>query len=121
MTRFKRLPTQQSLIRKARQKLLLAILLIPACISIASEEIEVNDMQQARRLHASGAILSLEHFVNEARAMRLGRVIDARLLYENTHGHHVYEILILDDGGEIWELEFDARNGALIEHEPGTE
>ena len=92
----------------------LAALLLVGGSSYADE-----DAEHVRDLHAAGTILSLEHFITDARARHPGRVIDAKLHYEESHGHYVYEILILDWRGEVWELEYDARNGALIEKEPG--
>ena len=92
----------------------LAMLML-LCGTAVGEE----DVEHARDLHAAGAILSLEYFAADARARHPGRVIDAKLHYEDSHGHHVYEILILDRRGEVWELEYDARNGDLIEIEPG--
>jgi len=77
------------------------------------------DAEHAHDLHAAGTILSLEHFIADARARHPGRVIDAKLHYEESHGHYVYEILILDRRGEVWELEYDAHSGVLIEKEPG--
>ncbi len=76
-----------------------------------------GDVDEARRLYASGAILSLEHFVREAHKIRPGRVIEAALKYEDSHQRHVYEIVILDRYGRVWEVEFDAGTGKLIEHE----
>ena len=75
------------------------------------------DSDQARELRLSGAILSLEHFVQRASDLHPGRVIDAKLKWEDSHGHYVYEIEILDHQGEVWELEFNARNGLLIERD----
>ncbi len=77
-----------------------------------------DDVEKARRLHTSGTILSLEHMVREARKIRPGRVIEAELEYEDSHQRYVYEVEILDEHGRIWEVEFDAATGEIIEHEP---
>lgn len=79
------------------------------------------DLEETRRLHASGAIMSLEHFVQEARKIRPGRLIEAELKYEDTHGRYVYEVLIVGEDGRIWEVEFDAASGEIIEHELGAD
>jgi uncharacterized membrane protein YkoI len=36
---------------------------------------------------------------------------------EEKGGELVYEVEILDDNGEVWEMKFDARSGALLEEE----
>jgi len=90
-----------------------AALLLAGNTALGDEEAE-----HAHELHAAGTILSLEYFIAEARHRHPGRVIDAKLHYEESHGHYVYEILILDWRGEVWELEYDARSGDLIEKEP---
>ena len=91
----------------------LSALLMFGNVAIGDEEAE-----HAHDLYATGAILSLEYFIADATRIHPGRAIDAKLHYEESHGHYVYEILILDRRGEVWELEYDARNGALIEKEP---
>jgi uncharacterized membrane protein YkoI len=78
-----------------------------------------EDAEHVHDLRAAGTILSLEHFIADARGKHPGRIIDAKLHYEQSHGHYVYEILILDRRGEVWELEYDAHNGVLIERELG--
>lgn len=78
-----------------------------------------EDAEHAHDLHAAGTIRSLEYFIDDAHSRHPGRLIDAKLHYEEDHGHYVYEILILDRRGEVWELEYDARSGVLIEKEPG--
>jgi uncharacterized membrane protein YkoI len=72
----------------------------------------------ARRLLAEGAILPLEVFIDRARELRTGSLIDAELHFEREHGVYVYEIHLLDATGAVWEMEFNAATGLLIEHEP---
>ncbi len=76
-----------------------------------------KDAEHARELYAAGVILSLENFIADARIRQPGRVIDAKLHYEESHDSYVYEILILDRQGQVWELEYDAHSGVLIETE----
>ena len=76
-----------------------------------------DDAAFARGLHDAGSILSLEHFAAKAREIHPGTLVDARLHYEDEHQAYVYEIQILDGAGEVWEVEFDAETGALIERE----
>lgn len=70
---------------------------------------------EARILRESGKILPLESIIETARTYRKGEVIDTEL--ERDDGMLVYEIEILDDQGRVWELEFDATNGDLLELE----
>ncbi len=76
-----------------------------------------EDAEYAHELHATGTILSLGYFLADARSLHPGHVIDAKLHYEESHGQYVYEILILDRRGQVWELEYDAHSGVLIEKE----
>ena len=50
-----------------------------------------------------------------ATAQHPGRVVEVEL--ERKGAAHVYEIEILDAGGEVWELKYDARTGALLGEE----
>lgn len=71
-----------------------------------------DDHEQARRLKEAGEILPLQQIIKKAQAEHSGRVIEVDL--ENEDGRHVYEIELLDAGGEVWELYFDAATGELI-------
>jgi uncharacterized membrane protein YkoI len=71
----------------------------------------------AHGLRGSRSILGLEYFAEQARLAHPGRLVDARLRYEASHQRHVYEVFILDLRGEVWEVEFDASTGLLIERE----
>ncbi len=72
----------------------------------------------ARRLLSEGKILTLEHMIGRARALREGSLIDAELTYEEDHKGYVYELHMLDSAGDVWELEFKAETGEIIEHKP---
>lgn len=72
----------------------------------------------ARRLLSEGKILPLEHIVGRARDLRQGSLIEAKLGFEDDHAGYVYELHMLDGTGDVWELEFNADTGVLIEHEP---
>lgn len=73
------------------------------------------DHLTARRLRDAGEILSLERIAERARAEKPGEVLETEL--KQKHGRYIYEIEILDVGGRVWELKFDARSGALIKIE----
>ena len=74
-----------------------------------------RDHDDALQLREQGAIVPLEDIVRAATAQRPGRVVEVEL--ERKGAAHVYEIEILDAGGEVWELKYDARTGALLGEE----
>ena len=76
-----------------------------------------DDAEVARELVRSGQALPLHQVIDHARGLRPGRLIDAELHRAQGDGTLIYEIYILDGAGDIWELEYDAATGALIEHE----
>lgn len=69
----------------------------------------------ARKLLASGQILSLEKITKAAKAIKPGEVLETEL--ERKHGIYVYELEILDDKGLVWELKLNAKTGQLIKME----
>lgn len=71
-----------------------------------------DDHEQARRLKEAGQILSLEQILKAAQVEHSGRVLEVEL--EDEGGRYVYEIELLDERGEVWELYFDAASGELI-------
>jgi uncharacterized membrane protein YkoI len=68
-----------------------------------------------RALLGQAEIVPLEDIITEARRQRPGRVLEAEL--EDEQGTLAYEVKILDEEGRLWELEFDAANGKLLEEE----
>ncbi|MCR2747268.1 PepSY domain-containing protein [Limnobacter parvus] len=74
-----------------------------------------DDHQRIRQLQRSGEILSLEQIFDRARAVKRGRILDAEL--DDDDGRYIYEIELLDANGRVWEMEFDARTGRLLELE----
>jgi uncharacterized membrane protein YkoI len=70
------------------------------------------DATEAARLSKAGEILSLEKIVERAHAEKPGQVLETEL--ERKHGRYVYEVEILDDKGQVWELKLDAKTGNLI-------
>ena len=74
-----------------------------------------RDHDDARALREQGEIAPLEQILQAAGAQRPGRVVEVDL--ERRDGTFVYEIEILDGGGEVWELEYDARTGTLLKEE----
>ena len=66
----------------------------------------------AARLSNNGEILPLEQILERAQAQHPGKLLETEL--DDEEGHYVYEIKILDHKGMVWEMEFDAKTGALI-------
>jgi len=73
-----------------------------------------DDHEEARRLREAGETLPLETVLEHARRAQPGKVLEVKL--EREHGVYVYELDVLDDAGVVWELELDARDGAVLEH-----
>lgn len=100
---------------KISRFLLLGLVLLPGLMSMVPAVAQAgddDDHQQARRLKDSGQILPLEQIIKAAQAEHPGRVIEVDL--ETKKGRHVYEVELLDQHGEVWELYFDAASGELI-------
>jgi uncharacterized membrane protein YkoI len=76
-----------------------------------------EDAERARILTEGGEILPLEQLIAQAREHKPGTLIEAELDWEPDHGVAVYELLMLGEDGELWELELDARTGRLLEVE----
>lgn len=74
-----------------------------------------EDHHAARELVRSGEILPLRRVLAKAMEQQPGRVLEAE--FESEDGRHIYEVMILDNGGKVWELKLDARDGRLLERE----
>ena len=88
-----------------------------ALILTASVTWASDDAERARTLTESGKILPLEQLIAVARQHKPGTLIEAELDWDPEHGVAIYELLMLSEDGELWELEFDARSGELREVE----
>ena len=76
---------------------------------------DARDHEDARMLREAGAIVPLEQIVRAATAHRPGRVVEVEL--ERHDGAYTYEIEMLGVAGDVWELKYDARTGALLREE----
>ncbi|MBF0153061.1 MAG: peptidase [Magnetococcales bacterium] len=74
-----------------------------------------DDHEEARRLMQAGTILPLEKIVAESRKVRQGRLLEVTL--KRHHGIYIYRLEVVTQQGVVWELEFDAGNGTLLELE----
>lgn len=90
-------------------------LAVIGALLFAASALADGDHVEARKLRESGQILSLEKIAEHARAAKAGEIIETELKRKN--GSYVYEVEILDGGGQVWELKLDAKTGGLIKME----
>jgi len=76
---------------------------------------EYSEQEEARNLQQRGDILSLEQILQNARQHHEGRILEAEL--ERERGVYVYEVELLDEQGQVWEMKLDAISGELIKEE----
>ncbi|GLP99607.1 peptidase [Methylophaga thalassica] len=69
----------------------------------------------ARQLLKEGKIMPLQEILTKAKVIKPGQVIETDL--EKDDGRYIYELEILDEQGQVWELELDAQTGEFIELE----
>ncbi len=69
----------------------------------------------ARQLLKEGKIMPLQEILMKAKVIKPGQVIETDL--EREDGRYVYELEILDEQGQVWELELDAQTGEFVELE----
>ncbi|EDM84602.1 PepSY domain-containing protein [Limnobacter sp. MED105] len=94
----------------------LTFLLVLLCFASAlSPFAHADDDKRIRQLQRSGEILSLEQIFDRARKVKPGRIVDVDLDKDN--GRYLYEIELLESSGKVWEMEFDARTGELLQLE----
>lgn len=74
-----------------------------------------SDSERARLLKQQGKILPLEQVITAAIAIKAGQILETDL--EEEDGRFIYELEILDEAGQVWELELDATTAELIELE----
>ena len=91
--------------------LLSALLLAAAAAPVAADDDHIT----ARKLRESGEIMPLEKIIERARAEKPGEVLETEL--DRKNGRYVYEVEIVDEAGQVWEIKLDAGTGALIKME----
>lgn len=89
-----------------------ATLLAAALLAVTFTAGAEDDHDRARRLRDAGDILPLETLIERVRAERPGRILEIEL--EEKKGRILYEVELVDEGGVVWELYFDARSGELL-------
>lgn len=68
--------------------------------------------EEIRSLKESGAIRPLEEILAASKTVRPGRVMEVEL--EKKNDTYIYEIVIADEDGAVWELKFNAKDASLI-------
>ena len=71
-----------------------------------------GEHDEVRSLQQRGAILPLQQILERARRYHEGRVLETEL--EQKGERYIYEIELVDDQGQVWELKFDAASGELL-------
>lgn len=71
-----------------------------------------GEYDEVRSLQQRGAILPLQQILERARRYHEGRVLETEL--EQKGERYIYEIELVDDQGQVWELKFDAASGELL-------
>jgi len=90
--------------------MVLVVLMLAAVFALADD-----DHLEARRLMESGSIQPLEIILERVQTQRPGRILEVEL--EGKDRRYVYEIELLDESGQVWELKLDAVTGEILEQE----
>jgi uncharacterized membrane protein YkoI len=90
-------------------RFLMILLLLGAILPAAAQP--VRDHERARAAQARGEYVSLERILADAERREPGKIIDVELDDDE------YEIEILRADGIVVELEYDARDGRLLDRE----
>lgn len=93
----------------------LTALLILLSVSAASFVNADESQLTARKLSEAGLILPLEKINKAAQSIKAGRILETEL--ELKKGVYIYEVEILDNKSQVWELKLDAKTGKLIKLE----
>ncbi len=103
--------------KKSQLRVALAIALIMGLICIGSVRLVNADETQAsaQKLLKAGKILPLEKIRALAKALKPGEILETEL--EHKKGMYIYEVEILDDRSQVWEIKLDAKTGRLIKME----
>lgn len=96
---------------------LIPLLLTLAAVLAAAAPVQADDDHEAaRELLREGAILPLAELITKLPFAPPLRILEVEL--EREDGRYLYEIELLDNRGQVWEVEMDAASGELIESEP---
>lgn len=85
------------------------------CVAAASFVSAHESQLTARKLSEAGLILPLEKITKAAKTIKAGEMLETELELKN--GIYIYEVEILDNKSQVWELKLDAKTGKLIKLE----
>lgn len=88
-----------------------ALFCVPAVSFVSADESQLT----ARKLSDAGLILPLEKITKAAKTIKAGQILETEL--ELKQGIYIYEVEILDNKSQVWELKLDAKTGKLIKLE----
>jgi uncharacterized membrane protein YkoI len=74
-----------------------------------------REYDEIRSLQQRGAILPLQQILERAQRYRRGRVLETEL--DQKGERYIYELEMVDDRGQVWEMKFDAASGELLKDE----
>lgn len=89
-------------------------ILVSALLAVSLAQAD-ESASVARQLLKEGKIMPLQEILTKAKVIKPGQVIETDL--EKDDGRYIYELEILDEQGQVWELELDAQTGEFIELE----
>lgn len=97
-----------------------ALLLVSSYTGASSNEQDredhaISEHDEVRSIKQRGDILSLEEILRRAGQQHTGRVLETELEQEN--GRYLYEVELVDESGEVWEMKLDAQTGELLQEE----
>lgn len=89
-------------------------ILVSAMLAVSLAQAD-ESASVARQLLKEGKIMPLQEILSKAKVIKPGQVIETDL--ERDDGRYIYELEILDEQGQVWELELDAQTGEFVELE----
>ena len=101
--------------RSAKALTVALTVMLLALLPVATMADDDIDQDDAMRLKQAGEILPLESILATARQHHNGKVIGVEL--EREHHTLIYEIKVLDNSGELWEMKINAKDGKLLQDE----
>ena len=104
-----------NILKLAPAAALMVIALALLCVSAASYVSADESQLTARKLSEAGLILPLEKINKAAKSIKAGQILETEL--ELKKGVYIYEVEILDNKSQVWELNLDAKTGKLIKME----
>ena len=84
-------------------------------LSLYSLQGHTDDQDRVLELRLAGEVMPLEQILKISRQYQQGSILEVEL--EQEWNTIIYELKILADDGQVWELKVDAKSGAIIERE----